>query len=549
MADRSARGFVSRHFSRIGIFVCAFGAAIGLMAAVSGVASAQTATKENPPLKVRCGLKVMLVLDESQSIHAFGATKDVREAATTFVEALLGTGSRLAITAFASTARHGVPQPTGGSGYAEVTNGNIGTFRSWIQNDYNPPENVTIPGFAGATKLSGTTNWQDAFRQVQRSPGGPPNLVVFVTDGLPNTFATDNSPPAFSTAPMGTMENATNAAVIASNAVKAEKARVFAIGVGPDVLGEDAAERLRRVSGRDEGTNPIRDDYTVIKEFDELEANLTKLVARLCGSSLIITKYTSEKHGGPWEQAPGWRFTATLDSPHSWLEPAVGTHHTATLTTNDDGEAGFHWRLPSAETRAALDATKETVKPGFDFVLAECQTHHANGGYTVDVSTTEIPGATLGREEYHTCEVYNAPHRPGGGGGGVTGIPAPAPHLSVSKRMPANARVGDRVPIAITVKNIGHGKAHGVRVHETPPGGARIVAVADHGSIQPDGTVVWKLGSLAPKKSHTVHATMLVTRPGLHLNTAVASARDSYPAFDRVHQRDSRPPRPPSFTG
>src|SRR5262249_29249500 len=152
---------------------------------------------------------------------------------------------------------------------------------------------------------------------------------------------------------------------------------------------------------------------------------------------------------------------------------------------------------PTAQTTAALGATKETVRPGFHFQLAECQTHRMNGTFSEHDSTTAIPGATLGREEYHTCQVYNAPPKPGGGGGEVAGVPGkdvPVPRLSVSKRMPTHTHVGSRVPITITVKNVGAGTAHGVRLHDTPPGGARIVAVASNGSIRPDGTVLWELG-------------------------------------------------------
>jgi uncharacterized repeat protein (TIGR01451 family) len=84
---------------------------------------------------------------------------------------------------------------------------------------------------------------------------------------------------------------------------------------------------------------------------------------------------------------------------------------------------------------------------------------------------------------------------------------AAAPQLFVSKRMPKHAHVGDRVPITITVKNVGHGTAHEVVLHETAPNGGRIVAAANHGAIQPNGTVVWHLGSLAPGQTRTVHAT------------------------------------------
>lgn len=533
---------------------------IGALAAVPPVASAQTPA-ENPPLKVGCGLKVMLVLDESESISSFGATDEVRDAATGFTEALLGTGSPLAITAFESRGRPGPPEVSTGAGYAEVTEGNLTTFTDWIHNvnqapgtaGYNPPTSVTL-----APAPRGTTNWQDAFRQVARTAEGPPNLVVFVTDGDPNTYTNAAGTPVYDTGPSGSLENATNAAVDAANVVKAAGSRVFAIGVGSAVDNPQSAARLERVSGSTEGTNPLTADYILVSDFADLRVELSGIVARLCGSSLIVTKYTTKAHGGPWEKAPGWRFTATLDTPHTWLEPAgPGKAHTASLTTDTEGEAAFHWRLPTAETTAALGVTKEEVKAGFNFVLAECQTHHADGTYVEHESTTVIPGAVLGREEYHTCQVYNAPERPGGGGGrGPTSGKScqdceavPAPHLTVEKRMPTDARVGDRVPIEITVSNIGEGAAHGVRVRETPPHGARIVAVADGGAKEPDGTVVWDVGSLAPDESRTVHATMVVMRPGSHLNTAVASVADGYPAFDRALQRDSAPPRPPSFTG
>lgn len=129
---------------------------------------------------------------------------------------------------------------------------------------------------------------------------------------------------------------------------------------------------------------------------------------------------------------------------------------------------------------------------------------------------------------------------------------AAAPHLMVTKRMPAHARVGDRVPITIAVRNVGHATAHEVRLHDTPPPGARIVAAANHGSIQSDGTVIWNIGNLAPGESRTVHATMLVTRTGLHTDTAVASAGNADPAFDAaaVRARAGAPaPPPPVVTG
>jgi hypothetical protein len=171
------------------------------------------------------------------------------------------------------------------------------------------------------------------------------------------------------------------------------------------------------------------------------------------------------------------------------------------------------------------------------------------------------------------CTITNERKSPetDGGGGAVpppecvdidNGIPecaelAAAPQLVVRKQMTAHARVGDRVRITMIVHNFGHGTAEQVRLHETPPHGGRIVGVADHGLIQRDGTTVWNLGNLAPGETRTVHATMLITRTGLHLNTAVASARNSRPSVAQATVRARAPvnrprppaPRPPIVTG
>jgi len=75
------------------------------------------------------------------------------------------------------------------------------------------------------------------------------------------------------------------------------------------------------------------------------------------------------------------------------------------------------------------------------------------------------------------------------------------------------------------------------------------VAVADHGSLQSDGTVIWNLGDLAPGEKRTVHATMLVTGTGLQTDMAVAAAANADPAVDVATVRAAAAVRPPTFTG
>ena len=134
----------------------------------------------------------------------------------------------------------------------------------------------------------------------------------------------------------------------------------------------------------------------------------------------------------------------------------------------------------------------------------------------------------------------------------VCGDLAAAPNLAIGKNMPAHARVGQVVPITITVKNVGASTAHGVRLDENPPLGRRLLRVGNNGSMQSDGTAVWHLGSLAPGQSRTVHAIARVTRAGLHLNTAVVTASNADPADAQATVRArvaARRPPPPPVTG
>jgi hypothetical protein len=336
--------------------------------------------------------------------------------------------------------------------------------------------------------------------------------------------------------------------------------------------------------------------------------------------------------------------------------------------------AEFQWRLHTATGRATVGVTRETVRPGFRFVLATCETHHVDGSTTRSRSTTQIPGGTLGVREFRTCKVYNVgpgahltvvkrlipssdPGRfdllVGGipriervGNGGSTGrlllgfgthtvservtaeqenvitldqysirtrcvnrttgdrvasgtggtpvsvrlenatddivctitnrriaepppdIPPPGPpivppppcpdclnvaasqpQLVISKRMPVRTMVGRRVPITITVRNVGTETAHRVLLNETPPGGGRIVSVAGLRATRlADGTLEWSLGNLAPGARRTVRATMLVTRAGPLRNTTVVDGTDAEVAVDVAGARAAAAPAPP-FTG
>jgi uncharacterized repeat protein (TIGR01451 family) len=666
----------------------------------------------NPGLEADCGdLKVMLVLDESRSIHNEGATAVVREAANTFVTALSDTHTYMSVAAFSGTARTGVS-------YREITQTNVSDFTRWINN----APGVTAGFNPGPGGSEGSTNWQDGFLEVTRV-GAAFDLVVYVTDGDPNRY---NIPPGRGNGGPGNVFNQTalDRAVEASNGLKQAGSHVFVVGVGPaGQQGSDSERRLASISG----TRRFPDlhaqfgtaDYTLATNFSDLEDSLTRIVAALCGGSLVVTKYERAANGAAWREAPGWDFTATLEGPpHRWLRPEVSTAPSQSVTTGPapHGTAEFEWTLTGARPGDATLGVEEGSKRGWRLAYHACRVRvrQSNG----DVTVTQTQRGTTGPVAegldvpptgWVTCRVFNrqrvahlrvvkrlepsddpgrfdlfversndlpadpVPRRAAVGDGGrtrrlvlplgrysvwegaaegttladysvntrcvnrttgrevagvgtaedpvavrlrretdnvvctitnrgpepaptptptptppvptptpepptptPTPVPAPrppegetppppcleiegdtpvcgdvasAPQLVVTKRMPVRARVGDRVPITITVRNAGPRTAEGVRLHETAPTGGRIARVAQGGTIRTARSAVWSLGNLSSGASRTVGATMIVRRTGLLANVAVAAADNAQPDFDASTLRARAALRPPSVTG
>jgi hypothetical protein len=436
---------------RIGGLLCGLVAAAALMAGIAAAALAQNpgtgAPPPNPPGRVTnpnlhpaCGIRIMLVLDESSSMTATDLTL-TRNAATAFVNGLRGTGTRLAIDAFALRARNLAP-------YNPVTFANAqSAFISHLAAAGNGFGNPNVAGRAG-------TNWQDAFRLVQaEDQANAANLVVFVTDGNPNTYQT---PPL--TAPGGPVpvrqvaanesttgwNAATGPSMSAANDVKGQDSRILVLGLGASLFGptipvlqrNQSIDRLRWISGDTEfGTGPSQNpnlthaSYLVSESFAQLQTALTTLTAELCGSRLEITKRIQD-HQGELAPAAGWRFSTTLTptgSPpvgtHTWLSPGTATNGMAggptaeALTTtpseaNPLGAALFQWTIDNAAHRVTVSHTHETARPGYHFVQATCRDVGPNGpipGSEVNnpPGTTVIPGATLGEGDFRTCDVIN----------------------------------------------------------------------------------------------------------------------------------------------
>jgi hypothetical protein len=195
-----------------------------------------------------------------------------------------------------------------------------------------------------------------------------------------------------------------------------------------------------------------------------------------------------------------------------------------------------------------------------DFSISTTCIDKAHAGHTV-AHNAHGPSVSVdlnSESDNIVCTITNRRTKPPEGGGEVPppGPTLDAPHLSVVKTMPPHAQVGELVPITIVVHNNGQGMADGVQLLEHPPSGMQIFSVADGGTIQ-HGTAVWHLGILAPGESRRVHTTARVLDPGLHVDTALATALNADPALSAAalraraaaHPPPPVHPPPPAVTG
>ncbi len=125
-------------------------------------------SRANPALPTQCGLKVALVLDLSGSVGTTGNLQNLKNAANTFTDALVGTPSSLALFSFsevspASGATQNYPTLTPVSTQAQA--------------------NAFKARYAGWT-AGGGTNWDRGLAVAAAQAAGY-GIVVVITDGNP----------------------------------------------------------------------------------------------------------------------------------------------------------------------------------------------------------------------------------------------------------------------------------------------------------------------------------------------------------------------------
>jgi uncharacterized protein YegL len=226
-------------------------------------------TVPNPDLVPRCGLRVLLILDESSSICQTNSVEQVRSAFLVFVNSL-NTGplsnvtNYLAIVNFALTGTIITPQ------YVPVNAVTIGSFFTpYITTQYDPCAASSLTAWGAGLDA--------AYNFVSLNNNVAPDMTVMVTDGEPNVPSDSPLPTACQ----------------AANRIKQLPSHMFVVGVGAAFSNQDA---LATISGPtswngNSATFP-QADYQVLASFNDLANALTNIVvAFCCPSPAVVTPF------------------------------------------------------------------------------------------------------------------------------------------------------------------------------------------------------------------------------------------------------------------
>lgn len=312
-----------------------------------------TTSKDNPNLAAKCGLEFGLVLDSSGSIGTTGIA-NLKTAANAFVDSLVNTGSKVAITSFSASS-----PGSGGVNKAatDLTTANLSAIKA---------------SYSGLNS-NGRTNWQDGLLKMQQYfPGftsGKPDMVIVITDGNPNWNNSGDAGADGSKA-------ATDPAITIANAMKTAQpggTHMFTIAVGSVRLNP-----IKAITSETEytGTNLVSAGYTTSTDYAALKNDLEGIAADLCGATVTVTKQVKKPGDSDFAPASGWNFSTRVTIPNAagkWVDPntnptaiAAGAASTRTKPTGGDGKATFKWQPQGVNTTTPVVVSEDLAsKPGY----------------------------------------------------------------------------------------------------------------------------------------------------------------------------------------
>lgn len=353
-------------------------------------------SRTNPLLPAQCGLDVALVLDLSASVSSSELVQ-LKAAADTFTDALVGTPSRMAVFSFDGSS----PSSSVGANFPELRN--VST---------QPAADDFKSVYANWTTGSGT-NWDRGIWAVaQAAPHY--EVTVVITDGNPTRFSADPMLGNGGTTHFRDVENG----IFSANAVKAEGTRLIAVGVG-DGVDDVTRLNLRALSGPTlfDGSNVLEADYLDAGDYAEAGEALRDLVLSQCAGSVSVFKAivpaqnSGDDIAGSVPAGAGWQFTATTDAPGATVDP-----QTSTTTSDGTGGVSFEVGYPAGVTAAAVEIS-ESQQSGYTMVSPDGQNAvcvNRSTGEQVAVSNVDDPAdpgfvVDVPATAHVACTVYNRP--------------------------------------------------------------------------------------------------------------------------------------------
>lgn len=377
----------------------------------------------NPPIPATCnpGPRIGIVMDMSASI----SSDEMR----TYQQALTGDGGLLdklkgtnaSISAF-----------TFSWGSPSEDNERIGNYPGLVNLDTNMAEAKRIVN--DRMNRGGRTNWNDGltkayeagqqFRNPRLPYGTGYDIVLFVTDGNPNTTGPNRYRPDGNDVSLRALEGGAYAA----NLLKFSGTRVMAIAAGSP--GQNTPENLVLVSGPKEN-----EDY-YNGSWDELSKNLVDSVrGSVCESNVVINKQIVRVLGQDGKDATdlrattntvipvgpgaGWDFTAALDdTKNGAINLVSGSERGARFTskTSNGGQVKWGVNYKTDKVNETADITvNEAAQENFDFYQAKCTKKTFDGRKLGEITITDptkfnLP--QLGRLQTWECDVQNRQKTP-----------------------------------------------------------------------------------------------------------------------------------------
>lgn len=317
----------------------------------------------NPALPSTCGIDIALVADTSGSIDA-GELQDQKDAFNSFIDILLpGTPTNMALVDFDTE--------------ATVTQGFTSSAASM---------HTGVNAFVA----DGLTNWEDAIRDARNlfpHRNDKPDLIVFASDGDPNTIGTNGG-----TTFVGE-QAAMHAAIVQADLAKNAGIRILALGVGTD----PEESNLESISSFDAVT---------LTNFADLEQELFDLATDLCGGQISVHKLIDADGNpgttGDQTSTGGWFFNANVTSG--------GGDNAVPPSGFTDGFGYFVSDIGLGPDNMATVNVVETVQSGYALIAASCMA--VGNGPLGTWTGNAVNGINVGVLDIVQCTFINSVQKP-----------------------------------------------------------------------------------------------------------------------------------------